>query len=133
VKAGGVAVLCAVLVAVFAWLAQTDALAWVGVAAFGLGVLAAGKQVLKPTTMLRLDDNALVVAGGVRPRPPVPWEQVRQIEIREGRGIRGSSVAVCVDDGQGRSHWLEFSDTWLDTDAESLGRAVAERAARGRA
>ena len=38
------------------------------------------------------------------------------------------AIAVSVDDGRGQSHWLEFADTWLATDAETLGQAIADRA-----
>jgi hypothetical protein len=130
-KAGAVVLLCAVLAGVCAWAAQTSGLAWVGVGLLGLGVLAAGKQVVRPTTVLRLDEDALVVAGGVRPRPPIPWAKVQQIEVRERRSVRPSRVAVSVDDGRNGSHWVEFSDTWLDTDAKTLGRAIADRAGGG--
>ena len=126
-KAGAVAIACAVLVAVCAWAAQTSGVAWVGVVVFGLGLIAAGKQVLKPTTVLRLEDDALVVSGGITPRPPIPWTRVQRIEVREGRGLRGSRVAVSVDDGRGQ-YWLEFADTWLATDAETLGQAIADQA-----
>ena len=128
VKAGAVAIACAVLVAVCAWATHTSGVAWVGVVVAGLGLIAAGKQVLKPTTVLRLEDDALVVSGGITPRPPIPWTQVQRIEVREGRGLRGSRVAVSVDDGRGQSHWLEFADTWLATDAETLGQIIADRA-----
>jgi len=127
-KAGAVAVLCAVLVVVCALAASSSVLAWVGVGVFGLGVLAAGKQVWRPTTVLRFDQDALVVPGGVRPRPPIPWQHVRAVEVREGRAIRGSHVAVSVDDGRRGPRWVEFSDTWLDTDAKAIGEAIADRA-----
>jgi hypothetical protein len=127
-KAGAAAVACAALVAVFAWAARTNGAAWVGVGLFALGVLAAGKQVLRPTTVLRLDDDALVVVGGIRPRPPIPWSHVQRVEVRQGSRLRGSHVAVGINDGSKTPRWLEFGDTWLNTDADALGEAIAARA-----
>ena len=128
-KAAAVAVACAVLVVLFVFAAQSSSAAWIGVGVSGLGVLAAGKQVLLPTTVLRLEKDVLVVSGGVRPRPPIPWQQVQQVEVRQGRRLRGSHVAVCIADGRASPRWIDFGDTWLDTNAEALGEAIAARAA----
>jgi hypothetical protein len=126
VKAAVVAVGCAALAAVLAVAAQSAGLAWVGVGLFALGVIASGKRVLLPTTVLRLDDRQLIIAGGLRGRPNVPWSQVRSVEVRH-RGLRGSVVALSIQDGQG-SRRLEFSDTWLDTSADLVAREIVARA-----
>ena len=125
-KAAAVAVVCAVLTAVFAALAQSAALAWVGVAVFGLGVLASGKRAFLPTTMFRLEDRQLVIVGGLRGRPTVLWGQIEAVEIHR-RGLRGSAVVLTIADGQQRRR-LEFSDTWLDTNGRAVGGAIAQRA-----
>jgi hypothetical protein len=125
VKAAVVAVGCAALAVVLAVVAQSAGVAWVGVGLVGLGVIASGKRVLLPTTVLRLDDRQLIIAGGVRGRPNVPWSQVRSVEVRH-RGLRGSVVALSIQDGGGARR-LEFSDTWLDASGDAIGRSIAER------
>jgi hypothetical protein len=125
-KAGFVAVACAALAGVFAWLAQSTGAAWVGVGVFGLGVLASGKRAFLPTTMFRLDEQELVIAGGLRGRPTVPWRQIKAVEIHR-RGLRGSAVVLTIADGQ-QGRLLEFSDTWLDTNGSVVGQAIAQRA-----
>lgn len=126
VKAAAVAVVCAVIAGAFAALAQSAGAAWVGVGLFGLGVLASGKRAFVPTTMFRLENRELVIAGGLRGRPTVPWSQIKTVEIRR-RGLRGSVVALTIDDGA-QSRRLEFSDTWLETGGIAVARAIAERA-----
>lgn len=126
VKAAAVAVGCAVLTAVFAAMAQSAALAWLGVGIFGLGVLASGKRAFLPTTMFRLEDRQLVIVGGLRGRPTVPWSQIKAVEIRS-RGLRGSAVVLTIADGeQGRR--VEFTDTWLDKRGSVIAQAIADRA-----
>ncbi|GEM_PF-5416766 len=126
VKAAVVTVVCAALAGLLAVAAQSTGVAWVGVAMFGLGVLAGGKQVLLPTTVLRLDDRALTVSGGIRGRPSVSWSQVKSVEVRS-RGFRGSVVALGIRDGR-QSRRMEFSDTWLDTSADDLAQEIVARA-----
>lgn len=126
VKAAGVAIAFAVVTGAFALLAQSTGAAWVGVGLFGLGVLASGKRAFLPTTMFRLEERQLVIVGGVRGRPSVPWRQIKAVEIRT-RGLRGSVVTLTIADGQ-QSRRLEFSDTWLDARGSVIAASIADRA-----
>jgi len=126
VKAAGVAIVFAAVTGAFALLAQSTGAAWVGVGLFSLGVLASGKRAFLPTTMFRLEDRQLVIVGGVRGRPSVPWRQIQAVEIRRRR-LRGSVVVLTIADGQ-QGRRLEFSDTWLDKSGSVIATSIADRA-----
>lgn len=126
VKAGVVAVVCAALTVLLAVAAQSTGWAWVGVGLAGLGLIAAGQRVVRPTTMFRLDDRELIVIGGIRGRPSVRWTQVRSVEVHR-RGLLGSVVTLSIQDGR-QSRRMEFSDTWLDKTAETIAQEVVDRA-----
>jgi hypothetical protein len=128
VKAGVVLVACAALTGLFVWVAQSAGIAWVGATVFGLGVLAAGKQVFLPTTMFRLDDRGFAVVGGIRPRAPIAWDEVRTVETDRRGALRGASLVVTVGRKGGDCYRLELSDTWLDRSAETIGDEIARRA-----
>ncbi|MBV8159594.1 MAG: hypothetical protein JO265_01605 [Acidimicrobiia bacterium] len=127
-KAGAVALACAALTALFASEATSTPVAWVGVFVVGLGVIAACKQAVLPATVFRLEDDSLVILGGVRPRPPIPWRQVQTVEIGRRRGLRPSFVGVTVGTSLEGARRVQFSDTWLDASAEAIGREIARRA-----
>jgi len=126
-KAAVVAVVSGLLGGLLVVAAQSVTVAWVGVGFCALGFLAGGSRVLRPTTMFRLEDRELVVAGGIRGRPSVRWNQVKSVEVRDRRALRGSVVTLTIRDGR-QTRRMELSDTWLDTSADALAREIVARA-----